>query len=254
MSVNQLTGIYGKLPLHGDFIYRNLSSNLISQWDEWLQGFIAGSKEQLGENWLDIYLTSPIWRFSFSEGVLDENSWLGVMLPSVDRVGRYFPITVLTQVPSDANLFEYMLLQESWFDKVEGLLFQSLDGECDVDEVIAEINNVPLNQHTVYKKDSYSPSYPAATIKLEFEEQSPAIVFPHLLDSFLTSSLRSYSVWFTLGSDRVEPCISVVQNLPKIGGIAAMIDGQWPHWNWPQPYKLNTQTDINTSSESSSNE
>ena len=34
-----------------------------------------------------------------------------------------------------------------------------------------------------------------------FEEQSPAIVFPQILDSFLANSLTSYSVWTTPGSE-----------------------------------------------------
>ncbi len=238
MLDNQITGIYGKLPLHGDFVYRNLPANLMTSWDEWLQSFVAGSREQLGENWLDIYLTSPIWRFAFSEGVLDQNAWLGVILPSVDRVGRYFPISLLTKVPVEVNLFEYMLLQKDWFESVEELLFQSLDGELDVDEVLLEIHKVALNEHTIYKKNSHLPGQSAAVMNMEFEEQSPALAFPHLLDSFLTNALKSYSAWTTLGSERVEPCIAITQNLPKIGGIAAMMDGRWTEWNWPEPYKV----------------
>lgn len=238
MLESKMTGIYGKLPLHGDFVYRNLPPNLIEVWDEWLQSFVAGSREQLGENWLDIYLTSPIWRFSFSEGVLDNNAWLGVMLPSVDRVGRYFPISVLSQVPANINLFEYSQLQDNWYEAIEELLFSSLDGELDIDELLAAIQQVPMVEYTAYKKSFQIPVQTSAVINMEFEEQSPNLVYPYLLDSFLTSSLRSYSIWRTLGSERVNPCVTISQNLPKIGGVAAMIDGQWEHWNWPIPYQL----------------
>ena len=238
MSTERMTGIYGKLPLHGDFVYRNLPPSLIEVWDEWLQGFVAGSREQLGDSWLDIYLTSPIWRFSLSEGVLDSNAWLGVMLPSVDRVGRYFPISILTKVPGNANLFEYSELQKSWYEGVEELLFHALDGELDIDELLEEILKVPMADSTAYKKVSRLPIQSSTVVKLEFEEQSANLTLPYLLDSFLTSSLRSYSTWTTLGSERVEPCVCITQNLPKIGGIAAMIDGEWNQWSWPQPYEL----------------
>ncbi len=238
MSENRLTGIYGKLPLHGDFVYRNLPPQLIEVWDEWLQSFVAGSREQLGESWLDIYLTSPIWRFSFSQGVLDDQSWLGVMLPSVDRVGRYFPISVLSRLPEGVNLFEYSQLQEDWYEAVEELLFSSLDGELDIDELLNEIENIPMVEYTAYRKYPSPPAQFSTVINLEFEEQSPNLVFPYLLDSFLSNSLRSYSVWRTLGSEHVNPCMAISQNLPKIGSVAAMIDGQWEHWNWPIPYQL----------------
>ena len=95
-----LTGLFGKLPAHGDFIYRDLPPSFINVWDEWLQGYVGSVKEQLGDAWLDVYLTSPIWRFAFGEGVIDENVWAGIMLPSVDRVGRYFPFSIATKLPA----------------------------------------------------------------------------------------------------------------------------------------------------------
>ena len=49
-------GVYGKLPSHGDFIHRNLPAGFIASWDEWLQLFVGGSKEYMGDAWLDIYL------------------------------------------------------------------------------------------------------------------------------------------------------------------------------------------------------
>ena len=52
-------GFYGKLPAHGDFIERGFSGAGIRGWDDWLQRALAISREQLGERWLDIYLTSP---------------------------------------------------------------------------------------------------------------------------------------------------------------------------------------------------
>ena len=49
-------GVYGKLPAHGDFIQRNLPSAFVRQWDVWLQHFVAGAKEKIGADWLDVYL------------------------------------------------------------------------------------------------------------------------------------------------------------------------------------------------------
>lgn len=232
------TGIFGKLPLHGDFVYRNLPNDCMQAWDEWLQKFVAGSQEQLRDDWLNIYLTSPVWRFGLSEGILDENSWLGIFMPSVDKVGRYFPISVLTQIPPSINLFEFMMLQNDWYASVEELLFQALDAELDVDELMTLVDEVSVNYNVAYRKIS-GIQQSSAVVSMEFEEQSPSIVFPHLLDAFLANSLASYSVWTTPGSEIVEPCMTVLQGLPKIGNVAAMIDGQWAHWQWPQPYELN---------------
>lgn len=40
------------------------------------------------------YLTSPVWRFAIAPGVLGPEGLGGVMMPSVDRVGRYFPLII----------------------------------------------------------------------------------------------------------------------------------------------------------------
>ena len=100
-------GIFGKIPAHGDFIERQLPRSFLTPWDEWLQRGIASSKELLGNQWLEIYLTSPIWHFCASPGVIDEKAWAGILMPSVDSVGRYFPLTVARPINVRASLFEF---------------------------------------------------------------------------------------------------------------------------------------------------
>ena len=113
MNAKNSVGFFGKLPSHGDFVYRELPNNFISVWDEWLQNFIGSTKEQIGEAWLDTYFTSPIWRFAFSAGVIDQNAWAGIMLPSVDRVGRYFPFTTHTDQLHEKD-FDSLVTQWQW--------------------------------------------------------------------------------------------------------------------------------------------
>ena len=87
-------GFYGKVPTRGDFVSRRLPWTFVDPWDRWLQGGLACSRDQLGDAWLEVYLTSPVWRFALTPGVCGDAGWIGIVLPSVDRVGRYFPLTV----------------------------------------------------------------------------------------------------------------------------------------------------------------
>lgn len=105
-------GWYGKLPALGDFASRRLPSEFVASWDRWLALSLASSREQLRDAWLAAYLTSPVWRFFLMPGALasghkdgnaDGNAdhkaggkacWSGVVMPSVDSVGRYFPLTI----------------------------------------------------------------------------------------------------------------------------------------------------------------
>ena len=85
---------FGKLPFLGDFASRRLPESFIRPWDEWLQPGLAAVRDATGDRWLDLYLTFPVWRFVMPAGLLGADNWIGVLLPSVDRVGRCFPLTI----------------------------------------------------------------------------------------------------------------------------------------------------------------
>lgn len=112
-------GWYGKLPALGDFAQRRLDQDFITGWDAWLQGGIVESQRILGADWLATYLRAPVWRFVLASGVLGARSWSGILLPSVDRVGRYFPLTVCAPLPA----FNWSALEaaalDAWMDRLE---------------------------------------------------------------------------------------------------------------------------------------
>ncbi len=94
-----IPGWYGKLPSLGDFASRRLPAEFINAWDAWLQEVLQATRDALGEGWLDCYLTMPIWRFVLLPGLVGPSGWAGVLMPSVDRVGRQFPLTVAVALP-----------------------------------------------------------------------------------------------------------------------------------------------------------
>lgn len=236
-------GIYGKLPTHGDFIQRNLPSGFVSEWDQWLQHYIAGAKEKIGSDWLDIYLTSPIWRFVFSHGVIDDGRWAGIMMPSVDQVGRYFPFTIALKLPGYVNPLEFISLQSSWYCGIEELALTALDGEYKLDDLVDELSNIDLNMEPSYMPRAGLQESYSMHIELEYEEQAVSSVYSQFLDAIMVKQLSSYSAWATTGSERITPCLFVVQNLPVVARLPAMLDGNWQQWGWQQPYELN-MTDV----------
>jgi type VI secretion system protein ImpM len=87
-------GWWGKLPHLGDFASRRLPDSFIAGWDEWLRLGLASAREALGPRWLEGYLVAPIVRFWLAPGLLGDASWTGLVMPSMDRVGRHFPLTL----------------------------------------------------------------------------------------------------------------------------------------------------------------
>ena len=238
-ATGSVTGLYGKLPAYGDFISRNVNSNFIQHWDEWLQHFISGSREQLGEQWLDIYLTSPIWRFVLSPGVIDNHVWAGVMMPSVDRVGRYFPFSVVHGFTSQVAPVNLLFNQADWFQSVEDQCLAALNGDLDADELIAALSDMQI-----HISDQYLPTSdignigPVITDLNGHDANSLYAALPFVLNASLFNSLSSFSLWMTTGSERISPLMMSCQGLPPIGGIASMLDGQWQARNWRIPYNL----------------
>ena len=134
-------GWFGKLPSLGDFASRRLPDTFISRWDTWLQLGMAESRTMLGERWMDVYLTSPIWRFALMPGVLDEGAWAGVMMPSVDKVGRHFPLTIAVEVTSHAgdDAAWRMVGALDWFAAIEHVALSALDASrsaADFDDLV----------------------------------------------------------------------------------------------------------------------
>jgi len=223
--------------MHGDFIHRNLPPAFLTAWDEWLQLYIAGAREQIGEEWLNIYLTSPIWRFTLSSGVIDEHHWCGIILPSVDQVGRYYPFSIAMPLPAQANPVEIMSANTRWYEQIEELALQALDEQHQVDELVEKINAIEIDGTFIYQKSGKGVDSDSIKIDVPGSEQLSDPAYGCLLDSILTATHNSYSLWSTQGSELIAPCLLSTQGLPAIDKIPAMIDGQWADSGWSQPYR-----------------
>lgn len=140
-------GWYGKLPTLGDFASRRLDAAFIERWDLWLGEGLAAQREQLGEDWLDAYLGSAVWRFVLMPGVVPEQAErvarAGVLMPSVDKVGRYFPLTIVTplpQLPSSGAEIEALL---GWLHRLEDVAVDALHEDWSIDELDAVLEALP---------------------------------------------------------------------------------------------------------------
>ncbi|MEE3627476.1 type VI secretion system-associated protein TagF [Nitrospirillum sp. BR 11752] len=126
-------GFFGKIPARGDFVSRRLDPTVVRPLDEWLQASLSTSQRQMGEAWLPSYLDTPVWRFVLGPGVCGDVAMAGVLMPSVDRVGRYFPLVLATPLPGCVAPIRLIESGRAWFDKLEDLALSSLDDDFDFD-------------------------------------------------------------------------------------------------------------------------
>jgi type VI secretion system protein ImpM len=128
-------GIFGKLPTRRDYVQHGVEPRIMQVLDPWLQDALAESRRALGHAWLDHWLLSPIWRFWFG-GRVAGRPVLGALMPSVDGVGRYFPLC-LTGAYDPAPPPPETDDQPDWFAAVEDLLLCALDEEGTYDGLLA---------------------------------------------------------------------------------------------------------------------
>lgn len=125
--MNAPPGYFGKVASHGDFVQRGLAPAFVAGWDRWLQDSLRHSRAQLGETWLPAYLYSPLWRFALGAGVCGERAMGGVLMPSVDRVGRHFPLTLAAPIDGQGEPMSALSGRAAaWFAALERLAFSSL--------------------------------------------------------------------------------------------------------------------------------
>ncbi|MFT3717383.1 type VI secretion system-associated protein TagF [Pseudorhodoferax sp.] len=115
-------GWFGKLAMLGDFAHRRLPEPVLRQLDRWLSATMQALPQALGERWPQAYLEAPLLRFAWAPGVVDAQWWFGVLMPSCDKVGRYFPLVVL-----QAGEGEGAAMPEDWYAALERAALGTLE-------------------------------------------------------------------------------------------------------------------------------
>jgi type VI secretion system protein ImpM len=142
-----LPGWFGKLPSLGDFASRRLDPAFIECWDAWLADGLLALRQQQPDTWLDAYLQAPSWCFLLMPGclpgALGRTAWAGVLMPSVDRVGRYFPFTLALPLPALSSSEEcwqtHVQALWPWLARLDDLAADALQDDWTVDRLEAEL-------------------------------------------------------------------------------------------------------------------
>lgn len=230
-------GFFGKVPNQGDFVSRRLPRLFIDPWDRWLQQGLEHSRAQLGQHWLDDYLTCPIWRFVLSPNICGDQPWGGLMMPSVDRVGRYFPLTLALPLSPQSNWVTLALDEADWFDQAETLLLSALEENFSLDLFDRQLQSLGSLLPLLDK-----PANPMAGTKqpgklawhFKLPEQDPLSLYPSMTKHLLDALLSRHSLWWTPGSEQIEPAMLLSEGLPQPQSFTAMLNGQWEQAGWEE--------------------
>ena len=227
---NNKMGFLGKLPKYGDFLSRNLPGSFTTPWDRWLEIAINESQIRMGDKWLGTYLTSPLWRFTLSSGICGSHIWTGLLMPSVDKVGRYYPLTLALQLPPNTDPVALIMDNEAWFNQCEELALSSLLDSFELDAFQNEMESIPP---PVIQKSSLSAAAPKAVVGQYFALPCSDPFGDGI--SNLAGDLQipfPHSLWWTHGSQKIQQSLLITSGLPTSFGYSSMLDGNWEQGGW----------------------
>lgn len=209
-------GLYGKLASRGDFVSRGLPQSFIGPWDSWLAAGLLASQNALGEQWLNAYLISPLWRFALAPGVCGPQAVVGVVMPSIDRVGRYFPLTVAALLEPETELTSLVTGSEQWFEQVEALLLATLDEGARFEALEQGLQ-------------ALGAPNPARRVEVSHYAglQRFYVNDPQSRGAVLAAQAgEGTSLWWGRGSQYISPMLLLCQGLPPASEFAQFLLGQ----------------------------
>jgi type VI secretion system protein ImpM len=222
-----LAGLYGKVPAFADFVHRRLPMSFVEPWSDWLDHSLAASRAELGERWVEIYLSSPPWRFALDPGTAGPQGWLGVLASSVDEVRRCYPIMVALSTTLDLTLRDLTGDLEPLFKALEVIALALIDGSAPPDAAMVRLDELALSAQLVDAANLRRGAN--ERLRMDAAYSSIAAMASDLGADFIApaASSRALSAWWH-GGFRDRPAASlVVAGLPSADLFASFLDGLW---------------------------
>ena len=218
-------GIFGKLPAKRDFVAVNAERRFLEVWEAWLQASVASSKQLLGPKWSEVYNRAPIWRFWLGADFCGE-AMIGAFAPSVDGVGRYFPLAVFAGEGQESLAPPELDANDQWCEAAEAILLDALEPEASLETIARKVAAMP------------APSLQSrAGVAADLEELPEGGVLIRGIDRRLSLAFlaarrfghrrifASQSFWWTIGGEGFPPLALSLVGLPLPTRFADMLTG-----------------------------
>lgn len=206
-------GLFGKLPQKRDFVSYGIPQRVLEPLETWIQSAVAASRAELGGRWEEFYLVAPIWRFWIGPEILGA-ACTGSLMPSVDRIGRYFPLTAVhIAEPGRQTPPPPFAPRSEWHESVEMRLLSALEDREEINpEVLLDGLSPP----------STEPSEPADGLSLfkggpvwRSEPQTrAAALLTSIIEADYREAARRRSYWWTAGNETTGTMLHTREGLP----------------------------------------
>jgi type VI secretion system protein ImpM len=219
-------GLYGKIASKRDFIAIATPRTFLDAFEPWLQSSLQSSRLALGSAWQPHFLRAPIWRFWLGADIAGSGVF-GAMMPSLDGVGRYFPLVILC--PSDPGRPLQPPVedaQEAWMSAAERLLLATLADAATFDGVVADLQQMPLPEIRPRPVPEGCSTLAGGALRASLTGKDPAPVMAGLVRHDQDRVLAGHSFWWTLGGEGFAPAALSARGLPHPSLFAGMLGAE----------------------------
>jgi type VI secretion system protein ImpM len=206
-------GLFGKLPQKRDFITFGIPGEILAPLETWLQTAVAASRSELGRSWEEIYLVAPIWRFWIGSDVFGAN-FAGVLMPSVDGVGRFFPLLAMYACENGETMPPPSYApQEKWFGAIEARLLGVLDEGATptVDTLLA---GLPTPAMDSLAPNAHRSDFKGGPVWMAGQDTDTPSFLASIFEDDYREVARARSYWWVPGTDERGPVLHAKNGLP----------------------------------------
>lgn len=220
-------GLFGKLPAKRDFISVGAPRAFLDVWEPFVGGGVSTSRLQLGNRWQSVFLQAPIWRFWLGSKV-SGGTVLGAFMPSVDGIGRYFPLTVFAAADPAVPLPPPELdRQDSWFAAAEELLLSALEPGQPFEALTAALDLLPLPATDVAPPPARLVRLPQGTSVIEVPPGAETQAFAALRREDHGSLYADTTFWWTIGGEGFPPFAIASARMPQPHVFTGLLTGKF---------------------------
>jgi type VI secretion system protein ImpM len=233
---SRFPGLFGPLSSVPEIVTWSLPESFSDPWQKWLEAALVQSQDNLGDRWTVAFSNAPIWRFALAPGLVGPRPVTGLLMPSADSKGRYFPITFAYLLGLGVPLTRAVTEGVSWFHALENLALSTLEDGFDATRLAKRLTRLGIpfadadSDHASSKTapDWYGRSRRFAA-DLSGEWRLPSEEDLHKMTGRFVAGR---SLWWSSGTESIDPSFLVCDGMPEAAAFSALLNGDWKAAGW----------------------
>lgn len=220
-------GLYGKLPSRRDYVAVSAPQEFMAVWEPWIEAAVSASRATLGGAWKDVFLRAPIWRFWLGPA-LAGRAVAGAFMPSMDGVGRYFPLTAFALEDGHARIPPpHLDAQDRFFDALEDFLLATLDQASTFEDAKARLEALPAPSSTEEALPTGVRRVTGGALAARLGDGPAQAPLAILAGADAAATHAHSTVWWTSGGEDYPPLGLFAVKMPDPYLMTGMLTGRF---------------------------